>query len=401
MKFIYKARTREGRLESGVIEAYSKEAAAILLQKYQIYVTSIENQKTAFSLLSMRIERKVSKKELTVFFRQLAVMLQSRVPVVQSLTSLAGQIKKNNFREVVVKVASLVEEGVPLSDAFANYPKIFSTFYVNLIRSGEASGNISGSLEYISQHLERENDISAQLHQAMVYPIFVVAVLGVVMTIIMVAVVPRIVDLVKESGTQPPLFTVLMLHFYSFMNNYWWVVLLGVAALVVFLVLYLKTPKGIDQMNRLFLKIPFLGDMLKKVFLGRFCGNVSTLMSAGISINRALKITQDTVNNSVYRDIIAKIEKDVSSGEKMSFSMAGYPDYFPPFVVQMIKVGEDTGKMDTTLVEVVNFYQKDIKRAIDLFTSLIEPVMIIFLGIVVALLAVSVLAPLYGTLGSI
>lgn len=140
---------------------------------------------------------------------------------------------------------------------------------------------------------------------------------------------------------------------------------------------------------------------MKKVFLTRFCGNISTLMVAGISINRALKITEDTVNNVVYKEIIMAVEKEVSEGERISSALAKHKDYFPSFVIQMIKVGEETGKLDKTLIEVVNFYQKDVKRAVDLFSTLIEPILIIFLGAIVAMLAVSVLAPLYGALGTI
>jgi type IV pilus assembly protein PilC len=149
------------------------------------------------------------------------------------------------------------------------------------------------------------------------------------------------------------------------------------------------------------LSTPFLGALLKKVFLARLCANVSTLIAAGISINKALKITEDTVDNVVYKDIISKMEKEVSEGEKVSSVMAKYQNYFPPFIVQMIKIGEETGKLDKTLMEIVSFYQKEIKRSIDLFSSLLEPIMIIFLGIIVAVLAISVLSPLYGIFGSI
>ncbi|MDO8530207.1 MAG: type II secretion system F family protein [bacterium] len=402
MKFSYKARNKEGKIETGVIEASSREAAAILLQKYEIFVTSLEEQGAAKILLrNVRFERKVSKKDLTIFFRQLAVMLESRVPVVQSLSSLASQTKKTNFKDVITKISTLVEEGVPLSEALGNYPKIFGNFYVNLVKSGEISGNISGALNYISVHLEREDDINSQLKQAMVYPAFVLCVLFVVMGVIIVEVVPRIADLIKEGGTKPPFFTVLMLNFYAFLEHYWWAVLAVVFFLVVSLVYYGRTKEGRNNFNRISLKIPFISTLLKKVFLARFCGNVSTLIVAGISINKALKVTGDTVNNIVYKEIIGEIEREVSEGEKMSSTMVKYEDYFPGFVIQMIKVGEETGKLDKTLMEVVAFYQKEIKRSIDLLSSLIEPLMIIFLGGIVALLAISVLSPLYGALGTI
>ncbi len=197
------------------------------------------------------------------------------------------------------------------------------------------------------------------------------------------------------------MFTQIVLASYGFLQNWWWALLMAVALIVVTCVVYVRTSSGKEILNKVSLKVPFLSDVLKKVFLSRFCGNIATLISAGISINRALEITGDTVNNVVYKRIIGEIGQSVSEGEKISSVMAKYHGYFPPFVVQMIKVGEETGKLDKTLVEVVNFYQKEIKRSIDLFTSLIEPIMIIFLGLVVAMVAASVLTPLYGALGNI
>ncbi len=401
MKYTYRARTKEGKIETGTIEAYSKETAALLLQKYNVFVTSLQEQEDESPWFKFVVERSVNKKDITIFFRQLSVMLQSRVPVVQSLQSLASQTAKNKFKEVINKVSTLVEEGIPLSEALNTYPNIFDNFYISLVRSGEASGNISGALDYISVHLEREGDIVSQLRQAMVYPIFVMGVLVIVIGIIIVAVIPRVVDLIKESGSKPPLFTRITLSFYEFLQHWWWALAVGLLLLVLAIIFYLRTNEGKEGYDKIALKIPFLGEMLKKVFLARFCGNIATLITAGISINRALEITGEAVNNVVYKEIIHEIGRGVSEGEKMSSVMAKHHSYFPPFVIQMIKVGEETGKLDKTLVEVVNFYQKEVKRSVDLFTSLIEPVMIIFLGIIVAALAISVLAPLYGALGTI
>ncbi len=402
MKFNYKARTKEGKIETGTIEAYSQETAILLLQKYNIFVTSLEEEATKESFLkTVRFERKVSKKDLAVFFRQLSVMLESRVPVVQSLSSLALQVRNTNFKKAISQIATFVEEGKSFSDALVSYPKIFDVFYVSLVKSGEASGNISGVLNYISENLEREDDIVSQVRQAAVYPIFVIAVMFVVIGIIIVQVVPRIRDLISETSVKPSFFTLFMLNFYKFIEDYWWVILAIVFFLIASFIFYFRTKEGKENFGRLSLRIPFVNNILKKVFLTRFCSNVSTLVSAGISINKALKITEDTVDNVVYKEIIVEIGKEISEGEKISSVMIKYPEYFPAFVVQMIKVGEETGKLDKILMEIVVFYQKEIKRSIDLFASLLEPVMIIFLGIIVGMLAISVLSPLYETLGNI
>lgn len=389
-------------METGTVEASSKETAALLLQKYNIFVTSIKEQRSLiFRTENISFLNKVSGKDLAIFSRQLAVMVQSRVPITKSLKSLSIQIKNVSFKEKVLKIAQLVEEGSPLSEAFAIFPEVFSIFYISLIKTGEASGRISESLYYLSDHLEREYDISSQIKSAMIYPIFVIAVLCAVIPMVILFVMPRLVELLKQTVTKPPVFTQMMINFYSFLANYGWVIIVGFFLLVLSVVYYFTTKEGRKRYDELSLKIPLISGFLKKTFLVRFAENISTLIGAGLSINNALKITRDTVGNFVYKKILTETEERVSQGERISSVLAKYPEYVDPFVVQMIQVGEETGTLDKNLMEIVNFYNKEIKRAVETFTALLEPILIIFLGIVVALLAVSVIEPLYGALGTI
>jgi len=402
VKYIYQARSKEGKAQTGTVEASSREAAAVLLQKYNIFVTSIKEQ----SPLILRAENvtflnKVSKKDLAIFSRQLSVMVQSRVPVTQSLRGLAIQTKNPVFKEKILKIAQLVEEGNPLSESFSNFPEVFNIFYVSLIKTGEASGKISESLAFLSEHLEREHDISSQLRSAMIYPIFVIAVLLTVIPMVTFFVMPRLIDLLKETASQPPAFTVAMISFYQFLAGYGWILLVALVLLILFIIYYFTTKEGKKRYDELSLKVPFFGGFLKKIILTRFAENISTLITAGLSINNALRITKDTVDNSVYKDILAETEEKVSDGQKISSVLVGYPKYISPFVVQMIQVGEETGTLDKNLMEIVNFYNKEVKRAVETFTALLEPVLIIFLGLVVAFLAISVIEPLYSTLGTI
>lgn len=402
MKFAYQARSKEGKIEKGTIEASSKEAAASLLQKYNIYVISLKEIISPFFFLrKIKFFRKVSKKDLAIFSRQLAVMLESRVPVIQGLLSLAAQTGKADFREKIIRISELVEEGNNLSDAFSYYPNVFDIFYINLVKSGEASGKISESLYYLSDHLERQHDIESDIRGAMIYPIFVLSVLAVVMTIAMVVVLPKIVDLLEEIGGEPPLTTRVVLGFYFFVTHFGWIILIALLFLILFLVYYFRTEKGKKVYDKVLIKIPFIGGFFQKVFLVRFAENLSTLISAGLPITRAINITKNTIDNFVYYQIISEIEKGVSEGEKMSTVLVKYPEAVPLFVTQMIKVGEDTGRMGRTLMEIVNFYQKEVNRAIETFMTLIEPILIVVLGIGVALLAVAVFSPLYGMLGAI
>ncbi len=403
MKFSYRARTKDGKIEIGSVEAYSQEAAASLLQKYNIFVTSLIEKKEGSSFLKKIsfLGGNVSKKDLAIFFRQLSVMLESRVPVVQSLSSLAAQSGKLGFREAITKISNLVEEGVPLSDAFAFYPKTFNSFYINLIKSGEASGQIAKTLYYVSENLEREHDIISEVRQAMIYPIFLISVLVFVMGIIVIEVMPKISDIITQSSTKPSFTTIIILNFYRFLQNYWLFMIVGLIVVVLYIIYYISTKKGRENYDKVSLMVPLLGEFLKKVFLVRFCGNISTLLIAGIPINKTLQITADTVNNLEYKKIISKVEKEVSEGEKISSVMIKNQNYFPLFVVQMVKVGEETGKLDKVLMDVVDFYDKDIKRSINLFSRLLEPIMIIGLGIIVTLLAFSVFSSIYGVIQSI
>ncbi len=402
MKYRYQARSKEGKIEIGTVEASSKDAAAALLQKYNIFVTSLkEESPQAFFLKKFSFKRKISKKDLAIFSRQLAVMLESRVPVTQSLSGLASQTAKESFREKIRKLSQLVEEGSSLSEAFSRYPEVFSTFYISLIKTGEASGKISQSLYYLSDHLEREHDIESQVRGAMIYPIFVVCVLSAVMLIVMFFLMPRIVELIRETAAKPPVFTALMLGFYDFLSHYGWVVILAFFALVGFLIYYFRTEKGRKIYDKFSLELPVIGEFFKKIYLIRFTESLSTLVSAGLTINSALEITKDTVSNYIYKDIVSEVSKEVAEGKRISQVLARHPKYVLPFVVQMIEVGEQTGRLDKNLMEVVNFYQKEVKRMMDTFIEMLEPVLIIFLGAVVALLAISVLSPLYGALRAI
>lgn len=401
MKFLYQARTKDGRIEKGTIEASSKDAAAALLQKYNIFAVSIKEAKSLFFFSRDFFTKKVSKKDLAIFSRQLAVMLNSRVPVVQSLLSLSAQITRSDFREKIIRISELVEEGNNLSEAFAFYPELFDAFYISLLKSGEASGKISESLFYLSDHLEREYDTISKIKGALLYPILVLVVFVAVVAIVFTFVMPKLLAVLREMGSNVPLSTKVLMSFYNFFAGYGWILAIGFVALAGFMVYYFRTEEGRKVYDKQILRMPFIGSFLQKTFTSRFAENLSTLVSAGLSITRSLRITRDTITNTTYKDIVTDTEKGVVEGEKISLILAKYPEQISAFVVQMVKVGEQTGKLDSTLMEVVNFYNKEIERMVNAFMTLLEPILIILLGIAVAILAVSVLSPMYGVLNQI
>ena len=235
----------------------------------------------------------------------------------------------------------------------------------------------------------------------MIYPAFVLSALFVMVLIVVFFLMPKLVDLLNQTVAKPPFFTAMMINFYKFLSSYGWILIMIFAALVIFLVYYFMTPEGKKRFDVISLKIPFLNDFLKKVFLIRFAENLSTLISAGLSINNSLKITEETINNVVYKKVISEVEEGVIEGKKMSYVLKKYPELVPPFVIQMIQVGEETGKSSQNLMEIVTFYNKEVDRALAIFTTLLEPILIIFLGIAVAFLAASVIGPLYGSLNTL
>ena len=402
MKFNYQARNKEGKIERGIIEASSEKAAADLLQKYNVFVVSLKETKTPLSIFKSRLLKiKISKKDLAIFFRQLAVMIDSRVPVVQSLLSLASQSTNAGFRDKITKVSEMIEEGKSLSESFSFFSEIFDVFCISLIKSGEATGKISGSLYYLSKHLEREHDIGSKVKGAMVYPIVILSFLAVVIIVIMTFVMPKLVVMIKEIGGEIPLTTRILIGFYDFLIHYGWIISIAFLGLITFLTYYLKTEEGKKVYDKIAIKFPFIGQFLGKIFLAGFAENLSILVAAGLPVTQALKITKDTINNFVYREIVGEIEKDVSEGAKISSVLVKYPERIPAFVVQMVKVGEETGKLDTTLIEIVNFYQKEITNMVNNIMTIIEPILIIILGLGVAFLAISVLSPMYGMIGSL
>ena len=401
MKYNYQARNKEGKVENGTIEASSKEAAASLLQKYNYAVISLKEEITSALSLQNIFKERISKKELAIFARQLAVMIDAQVPIVQSISSLAAQTVKPGFRDKLARVAELVEEGNNFSEAISNFPDLFDTFFISLIKSGEASGKLSESLIYISDHLERDYDIAAKIRGAMVYPLVILFAFVVVFIIVMTMVMPKLIETLKGIGGQIPFTTTMLIAFYNFFIGYGWIILIAFGVLVFFLGRYIRTKEGRRSFDKLILNIPFLKEFLAKIYLVRFCENLATLIMAGVPINRALNISKKTVGNYIYRKIIGKTERGVSAGEKISSILVKYPEYVEPFIIQMIKVGEQTGKLEKTLMEIVNFYQKEINRTLDAIEVLIEPVLILFLGVAVAILAISVIAPMYSSLNNI
>lgn len=396
MRYQYKARTKEGKLQKGTIETSSQKAALYLLEKYGLYPTSLKEVKKE-KFFQKRISFwRTPKKDIISFTRQLAIMLNSGVSPIEVLKSQITQTENPDFREKILKIAEIVEGGGSLSQAFSLFPKIFDKFYVSVVKSGEATGKVTNSLAYLASHLEREYNLKQKIKSAMIYPAFVITVFVAVCFLATFFIIPRLSEILKTFGGKLPLMTKVVISFSNFVKEGGWILILIILGVLFFLPFFIKRfPKTRELWDRLLLKIPIVGSFSKKVNLTCFAENLSVLLKAGLPITQALKITGQITGNSLYQKIIFQAKEEVGRGEKISSVFSLYPREVPPFVLQMILTGEETGKLDETLMEIVSFYQQEIDRFIGRLPHIIEPLLILFLGIGVAILAISVFIPLF------
>lgn len=400
MKFNYQARSKKGEMQTGTVEASSREAALMLLQKHKLFVTVLERaDMRPFYARKIKLFERISKKDVVNFSRQLALMFKSRIPLVQSLHSIAEQTKNPGLKERILTISQEVEAGTRLSQALSSHQKVFSTFYVSMVKSGEVSGTLSESLTYLADHLEKEYYLQSKIQGAMIYPILILVVVVGVLIMMMYFVIPSMTKVFTETGQELPMVTKVVIAMSNFLIAWGWIVFLVIIALIVGFMRYMKTSNGKRIKDKVLLRTPVIGSFLSMIYLSRFAENLSTLISGGLPISQALEITGEIVGNDVYREIILEIKNEVGKGEMISKILAKYPNRFPPILTQMVAVGEKTGTLDQSLMNVVNFYSKEVDRSIDNLLSIMEPVMVIFLGGIVAGLMGAILLPMYQMTG--
>ena len=385
----------------GIVEAASQEAALSILQKYGLYITYLEEVVIPpFYSRNIRFFRGVSRKDIVIFSRQLSIMFKAGIPLAEALMVMGRQTQNPDFREKIIKISEKVEGGTSFSQALQFYPKEFTSFYVNIVKSGEVGGKLSDSLNYLADHLEREYNLQTKIQGALVYPAFVLLLFFIVAVVMGILVLPGLISIVESAGQEVSLITKIVIAFSNFFEKSGWIVILAIIGLGIFFYRYFKTPEGKKVFDKYSLNIPGLGTLLKKIYLTRFAENLTTLIAAGLPITKALEITGDVVGNEVYKSIILKTMDEVRKGEPISSVLERYPETISPFFVQMTLVGEKSGQLDNILLYVVDFYQREVDSSVESFMKLLEPILIIFLGVVVGGLAVSLLLPLYQTIGT-
>ena len=396
MRFNYQARTKEGETQTGTIEAGSKEAAIEILQTHDLVVVFLEETSAIpFYARSLKFLQRIKVKELTMFYRQLAILFEAEVSPLDSLRILGEQIKNPLFKDIIFNVEKDVKGGEPLSQAMEKHPKVFSPFYVSVVRAGEATGTLYEVLKYLADHAEKEYNLTSKVRGAFIYPATIFAIFLVVGTMMMIFVVPQMASMLEELGQKLPITTRILIGTSKFLKSWVWLVVLMVIGLVVGLKKFIKTEKGRIILDTTKIKIPVFKDIFKKIYLARFSENLRTLLKGGIPILKALDISGEVIGNKIYQNIIKEARERVRVGETINSAFSSYPKEIPPLVTQMIGVGEKTAQLDTILEKLASFYQQEVDRIVNNMTQLIEPLMILILGGGVGLLVSSILMPIY------
>ena len=400
--FEYEARTKDGEVQVGRVEALNREAAAEILQRHSLIIVTLESveEKPIFQKRIAFFEH-VDRKEISVFSRQLSTLFKASVPLVVSIRTLANQTDNPKFKDILLSVASNIDGGMPFSQALEEYPETFSNFYVQMIRAGEESGNLDEVLSYLAEYTERDYYIASKIKGAMTYPAFIIGVFILVGMAVMLFVIPNLLQVLEQSGaTDLPFLTRAIAFASQLTQDAWHIMLIGMVAFVVGIWRFIKTDTGHDIWSRVQLKLPIFGKLFKNIYMFRFSSSLSMLVRGGVPVNRSLDITANVISNIVYQGIFEELRDKVNKGDSISKTLEKY-EQVDVMVTQMIAVGERTGKLSDILGNVSQFYEDEINNTIDNLVSLIEPIMIVAIGIAVALLVAGVLLPMYNTISAI
>ena len=396
--FEWKGRDRAGRAQGGVLVADSKEAVLAVLRRQQMVPITVKEKGKEIAL--PRFRKGIDDKTLAVFTRQFSVMIDAGLPLVQCLQILGEQQEHKAFQRIIMQVREDVESGSSLASALAKHPSAFNDLYVNMVAAGEAGGILDTILQRLAVYIEKAARLKAQVKSAMIYPITVIAIAAIVVYIILWKVIPVFATLFASLDADLPLPTRIVVALSYFIGRFWWLVFLAVAAIIVAISRYYKTPQGKLVIDRLLLKAPVLGVVLRKIAVARFCRTLGTLMSAGVPLLESLDITARTSGNAVIEQAIMAVRKQVEEGKTLSEPL-GATQQFPPMVVHMISVGETTGALDTMLGKIAEFYEEEVDIAVAGMMKLIEPVMIFVLGVVIGGIVISMYLPMFDLISKI
>jgi type IV pilus assembly protein PilC len=401
MLFKYHAIDQDGHERDGTIEAPSKEVAVSALQRRNLIISAIESsEKHSLLEFDLSFFGRVSNKDVVILSRQIATLFEAQVSALHVFRLLGSEVDNKQLATVLSTVGDDLQGGSPISKALARHPKVFSTFYVNMVRAGEESGKLSETFNYLADYLDRSYELMSKAENALIYPIFVIAVFFGVMTLMLTLVIPKISAVLLDSGQAIPIYTKIVIGFSDFLVQYGIFVLIALIAGGFYVWQLGKTEHGKLVLDSLKLSVPYVGDLYQKLYLSRISDNFSTMLLSGVSVIEALDITGSVVDNAAYERVLHDVAIDVKGGSSISDALSKHPE-IPGIMIAMTKVGEETGELGKILLTLAKFYNREVTNAVDTLVGLIEPIMIVLLGVGVGTLLAAVLLPIYNLAGSI
>lgn len=357
-------------------------------------VGSANNQSQSFFMKLLPFG-KVKNKDLVFFAREFSILLNASVPMVETLNILTKQVTNPRMKDIVKSVANNIESGRQLSTALAAYPDVFNNLFVSLVKTGEVSGTLDQSLTYIADQQEKDYNLRRKVKGALTYPAFVITAMAGVLGLLFTFVMPKMLVMLTETGAELPLTTKMLIAVTGFFTNFWWVLLLLIAVGFISFRYTVSKPEGLLAWDKLKLKLPIVGPIIQKVYIERFARNFAILVKGGVPVVTGLTVTADAIGSSYYRKILLESAEQVENGRPLGQALAEHPEEIPDLVTQMISVGEKTSKIDEILIKIANFYERETEAAISTMTQLLEPLVMLILGVVVAIIVSGILLPIY------
>ena len=400
MLFKYKALDAGGVNREGEIDAANQDVAISGLQRRGLVVVSIKD-KAKKSIFQFSFLERVPMKSIVILSRQISTLFEAQVSALKSFTMLATNTSNKILSRKLTQIGDDLQAGISISGALGKHPDVFSDFYINMVRVGEETGKLNQTFLHLAEYLDRQYALTSKTRNALIYPAFVIFTFFVVMGLMFVVVIPKLSAIILESGQEPPVYTKIVLALSSFFVHYGFFFLIFLVLLGVWIWRLSVTEKGKIFIDKKRLAAPLIGNLYRQLYLSRIADNLDTMLSSGVAIIRAIDITAEVVGSRVYKALLKEVSDSVKSGLALSLAFEKYKEEMPGIMIQMVKVGEETGSLGPILKTLADFYKREVDDAVDTLVGMIEPAMIVILGLGVGILLMSVLVPIYNLAGGI
>lgn len=401
MLFVYKAIDEKGNNKEGTVTAISQEVAISSLQRRGFVISEIKLAEEEGSILNKNLTflERVSSKELVILTQQLSTLFKAQVSALKIFRLLSAEAENPKLGRALGNIAELLQSGASISTAMEKQEDIFDNFYISMIRAGEESGRLDESFGFLAEYLDRTYEVTSKVKNAMIYPAFIVFTFVTVMSLMLTLVIPKISGILLDSGQEIPYYTKVVIALSDFIVNYGVFIVIAFVVGVFLLIRFNKTPTGKEAVDEFKLGLPYIGDLYSKLYLSRIADNLDTMLGSGIPMIKALELTKDVVDSPIYLKAVDAAIEDVRGGAALSDAFSKH-EQFPGILIQLIRVGEETGNLGEILGTLADFYRREVSNAIDTLVGMIEPVMIVLLSVGVGFLLASVLIPIYNVSSS-